>query len=118
MGMKWQHRRCEACESEFSPVREAQIHCSPRCRNRLKVRCHRSGYMVRPPTTIQEKRLHAVLPPSEGLTESPTPYFNPHGPTPGTLQGDDHPLTYDANGYPELTACLDRRPKPALAEAA
>ena len=25
---------------------------------------------------------------------------------------------YDANGYPELTACLDRRPKPALAEAA
>ena len=32
--------------------------------------------------------------------------------------GDDHPLTYDANGYPELPACLDRRPKPALAEAA
>jgi predicted RNA-binding Zn-ribbon protein involved in translation (DUF1610 family) len=79
MGMKWQHRRCEACESELSPVREAQIHCSPRCRNRLKVRCHRSGYMVRPPTTIQEKRLHAVLPPSEGLTESPAPYFNPLG---------------------------------------
>ena len=35
-----------------------------------------------------------------------------------SLQGDDYPLTYDANGYPELPACLDRRPKPPLAKAA
>jgi hypothetical protein len=28
------------------------------------------------------------------------------------LQGDDYPLTFDADGYPELPACLDRR-KPA-----
>jgi hypothetical protein len=35
-----------------------------------------------------------------------------------SLQGDDYPLTYDANGYPELPACLGRRPKLALAKAA
>ena len=35
-----------------------------------------------------------------------------------SLQGDDYPLTYDANGYPELPACLDRRQKPPLAKAA
>ena len=34
------------------------------------------------------------------------------------LQGDDYPLTYDANGYPELPACLDRRPWSPLAKAA
>ena len=33
---------------------------------------------------------------------------NPDGSTPGALQGDDYPLTYDANGYPELPACLAR----------
>ena len=32
-------------------------------------------------------------------------------PAPVTLRGDDHHLTYDENGYPELPACLDRRPK-------
>jgi len=35
-----------------------------------------------------------------------------------SLQGDDYQLTYDSNGYPELPAFLDRRPKPTLAEAA
>ena len=35
----------------------------------------------------------------------------------GPLQGDDYRLEYDANGYPELPAFLDRRPK-ALKEAA
>jgi hypothetical protein len=34
------------------------------------------------------------------------------------LQGDDHVLTYDANGYPELPNRLDRRTKLPLAEAA
>ena len=36
----------------------------------------------------------------------------------GAPQGDDYPLTYDANGYPELPACLDRRPWSPLAKAA
>jgi hypothetical protein len=36
------------------------------------------------------------------------------------LQGDDYPLTFDADGYPILPACLDRRRKPQteLEEAA
>jgi hypothetical protein len=44
--------------------------------------------------------------------------YNPHGPTLGALQGDDYPLEYYVDGYPKLPACLDRRPGPALAEAA
>ena len=39
-------------------------------------------------------------------------------PAPGALQGDDYPLDYDENGFPELPACLDRRPKPPISEAA
>jgi hypothetical protein len=39
------------------------------------------------------------------------PDFNPHGPTPGALQGDDYQLTYDANGYPEPPVCLRRAPQ-------
>ena len=41
-----------------------------------------------------------------------------HGPTPGALQGDDYPLEYYEDGFPKLPACLDRRPKPALARVA
>jgi hypothetical protein len=41
-----------------------------------------------------------------------TPYFNPHGPTPGALQGDDYPLEYYEDGYPKLPARLDRRRAP------
>jgi hypothetical protein len=39
------------------------------------------------------------------------PDFNPHGPTPGALQGHDYQLTYDANGYPEPPVCLRRAPQ-------
>ena len=38
---------------------------------------------------------------------------NPDGSSPGALQGNDYPLTYDADGYVELPACLDTR-KPQL----
>jgi hypothetical protein len=34
------------------------------------------------------------------------------------IQGDDYPLEYYEDGYPELPARLDRRHKPTLAEAA
>src|SRR6476620_10102085 len=30
---------------------------------------------------------------------------DPHGPTPGALQGDDYPLEYYDNGYPKLPSC-------------
>ena len=41
------------------------------------------------------------------LKRAPRPETKP-------LKGDDYPLTYDSNGYPELPACLDRRPKPEI----
>ena len=34
-----------------------------------------------------------------------------------TAKGDDYPIKYDPDGYPELPICLDRR-KPCLREAA
>ena len=41
------------------------------------------------------------------LKRAPLPETKP-------LKGDDYPLTYDSNGYPEPPACLDRRPKPEI----
>jgi len=67
---------------------------------------------------IPEKPCHGFLEHPTRSTETPAPYFNPHGPTPGALQGDDYPLEYYHDGYPKLPACLDRRPKPLLEEAA
>lgn len=56
-----------------------------------------------------DKRLYgSTRPPAP----SELPYVNPHGPTPGALQGDQYPLVYDQDGYPELPACLDHRTKP------
>jgi hypothetical protein len=34
------------------------------------------------------------------------------------LQGDDYGLEYYEDGYPKLPACLDRRPKLPISEAA
>jgi hypothetical protein len=46
---------------------------------------------------------------STGYTPMPTPIMDadPVGPTPGAHQGDDYPLTYDADGHVEIPACLD-----------
>ena len=41
-----------------------------------------------------------------------------HGPTPGALKGDDYPIELDGDGDSILPACLGRRPKDDLAEAA
>jgi hypothetical protein len=43
---------------------------------------------------------------STGYTPMPTPIMDadPVGPTPGALQGDDYPLTYDADGHVEIPA--------------
>jgi len=93
-------------------MREAQLYCSFKMQNLAKVRRHRSGYTARPDEAVTCRPAASRRP-----TETPTPYFNPHGPTPGALHGDDYPLTYDADGYPELPACLDRRPKLLISEA-
>ena len=93
-------------------MREAQLYCSFKMQNLAKVRRHGSGYTARPDEAVTCRPAASRRP-----TETPTPYFNPHGPTPGALHGDDYPLTYDADGYPELPACLDRRPKLLISEA-
>jgi hypothetical protein len=114
----------EECAEGFQPKREDQRFCCERHATKARVARHRKGKTQRsrytPPTHIPlpEKPLQAVLTPLSRPTENPAPYFNPHGPTPGALQGDDYPLNYDANGYPELPACLDSRPKLPISEAA
>ena len=110
---------CKRCGETFMPKRLAQVYCSRRCRVADAVARHRSDYTEALPSAVPEKRLQAVEPALTASDESSTPYFNPHGPTPGALQGDDYQLEYYADGYPKLPACLDRRPKPEpLAEAA
>ena len=49
---------------------------------------------------------------------SPLPPEGLNGPNPEALQGDDYPLEYDKNGYPELPACLDCRKAKMTAQAA
>jgi endogenous inhibitor of DNA gyrase (YacG/DUF329 family) len=41
-----------------------------------------------------------------------------HGLVGEALKGDDIPLEFHEDGYPRLPDCLDRRPKPLLAQAA
>jgi len=65
---------------------------------------------------VTVKPLQPLQPSPTRSTEAPAPYFNPHGPTRGALQGDDYPLEYYEDGHPKLPACLDRRPKPPIAE--
>ena len=59
-------------------------------------------------------RLQPVLTHPGVSRTAPPPYFNPHGPTPGALQGDDYPIEFDADGDPIMPACLDRKSKPEL----
>jgi len=63
------------------------------------------------------KRLHAVPPPLDGPQRLPRPILILTPLRREPLHGDDYPLTYDADGYPELPACLDRRPKLLISEA-
>jgi hypothetical protein len=115
----------------FAPKREMQRHCSASCRDIAKKRIKRSGDKTAAPTQLPRSGDTPVSDYPVGLSDGSTMVWpedraehpehgsNPDGSMPGALQGDDYQLTYDANGYPELPACLDRRPKPeCLAEAA
>ena len=105
---------CKRCSAEFEPIRKAQRYCSRKCRVADAVNRHRSE--------ITRRRLQAPSDAPAGFGDGPTmvwPERDFHaGPTPGALQGDDVELEYYEDGYPKLPACLDRRPKPRLAEAA
>jgi hypothetical protein len=113
---------CKRCSAEFEPIRKAQLYCSRKCRVADAVDRHRSDYKKAGATPASEKRLQAPSDSPTGLSDGPTmvwPERDFHvGPTLGALQGDDVELEYYDDGYPKLPACLDRRPKPRLAEAA
>jgi hypothetical protein len=58
------------------------------------------------PKSIDPESIQAVMDIERVLIEPDT----------GAIQGDDYSIETDADGYPILPACLDRRPKPALAK--
>jgi hypothetical protein len=74
-----------------------------------KSHANKSRYIDVSLTVVPEKPLQPAQAHATRLTEAPVPYFNPHGPTPGDLQGDDYQLEYHDDGYPRLPACLDQR---------
>jgi hypothetical protein len=64
----------------------------------------------RPTLTIDPKLRQAILDTERLLREDEL--------TSPTKPPEDVQLDYDENGFPRLPECLDRRPKPLLAEAA
>ena len=116
-------RTC-VCGERFLPKREAQAHCSSRCRDAVKKRRKRSGDKTSFPIPVARSGdrglSNAPSPLSDGSTMVwPSRDDHQIGPTPGALQGDDYQLEYYLDGYPKLPACLDRRLKSEpLAEAA
>ena len=112
--MTWRDevRRC-VCGESFSSKREAQAYCTKRCANAATQRRKRSGDIGLAPSLVARSGDTAATPHPEGFRDGSTvvwPTRDEHqGPTPGALQGDDYPLEYDSDGYPELPTCLDRR---------
>jgi hypothetical protein len=111
-------RACKRCGAWFTKHREAQAYCSERCRNADAQARKRIGKrsgdvlevaMVVPRSGDTRPTDHPRQP---SATLKPILYWEG-----GPLQGDDYPLEYDENGYPELPACLDRR-KPKITRAA
>ena len=107
------------CDQTFQPKRLAQTYCSERCRNadtQRRKRANKSG---------DTQKLLTRTPRSGDIAPSTatTGPIGPLKPEPWAtnftevLKGDDYVLEYDANGYPELPAFLDRRPKGLKAAA-
>jgi hypothetical protein len=110
---------CKRCDNTFQPKRLAQAYCSAHCRDAdAKQRKRANKSMDARERGIPVARSLDIAP-----STAPTGPIGPPKPEPWTtnftevLQGDDYPLEYDANGYPELPAFLDRKQK-ALKEAA
>ena len=115
------------CGETFKPRRESQRYCSTKCGTRARVTQHRNRVTGSTPIAAQDRPLHGPHGERGGVSDGSTMVWpelpsagslNPNGSTPGALQGDDYPLTYDENGYPELPPCLDRRRKPERAALA
>jgi hypothetical protein len=110
---------CQSCGVEFPPKRSWQGYCSAACTNRHRQKrrrraqkCRDSQPAVSQPTEWRDSA--PSLPPRAPqpiVANTPPPAESYGWGKPGDppLLGDDYPLTYDANGYPELPTCLDRR---------
>jgi hypothetical protein len=102
------------CGKTFTRVRQAQRYCSKECRVADAVDRFRSkeeAITTSPPIPSTREAITGAVAPlqsSQKALPEPLPYFNPHAPTPGALQGDDYPLDYYADGYPVLPDCLRR----------
>ena len=117
-------RKCKRCCKDFQPIRQAQLYCRERCRNadvvaRRRMR-QRSGD-TNPPLVLVERSGDMA---SAAVSQAPTPMINGLFANQAELAAYQRGLLapacveLDANGYPELPECLDRRSKPRLAKAA
>jgi hypothetical protein len=104
---------CIVCENPLGVATKRKRYCSRGCQQ-ASYRHRKSTPTPRPCDGTGGPQTAPV-----GLTAYvyPERVFHTEGPTPGALQGDDYPLTYDADGDVELPACLDRR-KPKVSEVA
>jgi hypothetical protein len=113
---------CKRCSAEFTPIRVAQVYCGSRCRDAAKKHRKRSGDKTSPLISVARSGDTPLSDASAAFSDGSTfvwaTTYDLDGPTPGALQGDDYPLTYDENGFPELPACLDRRKVKLIARAA
>jgi hypothetical protein len=87
-------RNCQHCSQAFRPKRLAQIYCSTPCRKadfKRRTGSQGSAREASPATTLSPALAPAApLPEAASGGDYTPPYFNPHGPTPGALQGDDY----------------------------
>lgn len=117
-------RTCKRCCKDFKPIRQAQLYCRERCRNadsvaRRRMR-QRSGDTS--PTLVLVERSGDTA--SAAASQAPTPTINGLFANQAELAAYQRGLLepscieLDANGYPELPECLDRRSILRLAKAA
>jgi len=111
---------CNRCGLEVRRKRLAQVYCSKQCRDSAAKVRQRSADTSRP---LPRERRSADMASNLATTASRDPAEMTLGATsqvPDTYvsPGDDYPLEYYEDGYPKLPACLDRRRKLVLAEAA
>jgi hypothetical protein len=110
---------CRQCGEELPCATKRRRYCSDACRQAAYRNRKPQPYLFHP-----NRRVTAKLPSLQApihLYDGLRPYVypervldprigsKPDGSTPGALQGDDYALEYYDDGYPKLSACLDRR---------
>ena len=121
---------CQSCGAEFTPTRPWQSCCRKTCAGRLRQQRRRGAQKWRDTASpVSQQAKWRDTAPSEPPA-APRPVVADNSPpvrygcdpsdlplTPSpldgklVLSGDDYELEYDATGFPEIPACLDRRRK-------